>query len=169
MIGFSAISMRNIFLKNQRTIKIRLYIMEAGGSPHYLNSFPSIRPETFPAARRAMRRAMRPFLIAFTSPNILAIRYSQLRVLLMLIRIYLIAQKQTYHNPFWIRCKVKKINRMRPALRVFKIQSRKIPPQNELGKKTEVRNSPPRGLPRRKNNSSIGVKADRKSRVSRMI
>lgn len=108
MIGFSAIVMRNIFLKNQRTIKIRLYIMEAGGSSHYLNSFPSIRPETFPAARRAMRRAMRPFLIAFTSPNILAIRYSQLRVLLMLIIIYLIDPKQKHHNPFWIRCKVKK-------------------------------------------------------------
>ena len=104
MIGFSAIVMRNIFLKNQRTIKIRLYIMKAGGSSHYLNSFPSIRPETFPAARRAMR----PFLIAFTSPNILAIRYRQLRVLLILIIIYLIDPKQTHHNPFWIRCKVKK-------------------------------------------------------------
>lgn len=100
--------MRNTFSKNRRTIKIRLYIMDADGSSHYLNSFPNIRPVTFPAARRAMRRAMRPFLIAFTSPSILAIRYSQLRVLLMLIIIYLIDQKQTQYNPFWIRCKVKK-------------------------------------------------------------
>ena len=96
--------MRNAFSKNRRTIKIRLYVIEACGGTHYLNSFPSIRPVTFPAARRAMR----PFLTAFTSPNILAIRYSQLRVLLMLIIIYLIAQKRMRHNPFWIRCKVKK-------------------------------------------------------------
>lgn len=100
--------MRNTFLENRRTIKIHLYVIEACGGAHYLNSFPSIRPVTFPAARRAMRRAMRPFLIAFTSPNILAIRYNQLRVLLMLIIIYLIAQKRMRHNPFWIRCKVKK-------------------------------------------------------------
>lgn len=46
---------------------------------------------------------------------------------------------------------------MRLVLCVFK-----IPPQNELGRKTEIRNSRSRGFPRRKNNSSIGDKAREK-------
>lgn len=89
--------------------------MNADGSSHYLNSFLNIRPVTFPAARRAMY----PFLTAFTSPNILAIRYSQLRILLILMIIYLIDQKQTQHNPFWIRCKAKRNKSDAPCVVCF--------------------------------------------------
>lgn len=57
---------------------------------------------------------------------------------------------------------------MCPALRVFKIRSRKIPPQNELGKKTEIRNSHPIAFLAAKQ-LLLENKADGESRVPRMI